>query len=95
MCAKGSFHLHKFISNQREVIDRAKGIQNLDLGHGEIPPERVLRVEWWMENDLFRFRILLKDKLFTRRGVLFKESSIYDPLWDDPIPDEVITIWER
>ena len=33
-----------------------------------------------MENDSFRFRILLKDKPFTRRGILSTVSSIYDPL---------------
>ena len=33
-----------------------------------------------MENDTFRFRILLKDKPFTTRGILFTVSSIYDPL---------------
>ena len=48
MCAKGGFHLHKFISNRKEVIesippeDRAKGIKNLDLDRDDLPPERVL-----------------------------------------------------
>ena len=71
MCAKGDFHLHKFISNRKEVIesippeDRAKRIKNLDLDHDDLSPERVLGVEWCVENDTFRFRILLKDKSFT------------------------------
>ena len=76
MCKKGGFRLHKFISNQKEVIesipaeDRAKGIKDLDLEQEERPSERVLGIEWCVESDAFRFRITLKDKPLTRRGTL-------------------------
>ena len=86
MCKKGGFRFHKFISNQKEVIesipaeDRAKGIKDLDLEQEELPSERVLGIEWCVESDAFRFRITLKDKPFTRRGILSTVSSIYDPL---------------
>ena len=86
MCKEGGFRLHKFISNRKEVIeaipteDRAKDIKDLDLEHDELPSERVLGIEWCVENDAFQFRITLKDKPFTRRGILSTVSSIYDPL---------------
>ena len=86
MCKQGGFRLHKFISNRKEVIDsipaedRAKGIKDLDLEHEELPSERVLRIEWCVECDAFQFRITLKDKSFTRRGIISTVSSIYDPL---------------
>ena len=86
MCQRGGFRLHKFISNRKEVIesipinDRAKGIKDLDLEHEDLPLERVLGIEWCIESDSFQFRIILKDKPFTRRGILSTVSSIYDPL---------------
>ena len=86
MCKRGGFRLHKVISNRKEVIesipaeDRAKGVKDLDLEHDELPLERVLGIEWCVESDSFQFRIILKDKPFTRRGILSTVSSIYDPL---------------
>ncbi|XP_067023705.1 uncharacterized protein [Acropora muricata] len=86
MCMKGGFRLHKFTSNSKEVVEstpvesRAKEITELDLNHDLLPPERVLGIEWNIENDAFKFRITLKDKPLTRRGILSTVSSIYDPL---------------
>ncbi|XP_068684873.1 uncharacterized protein [Montipora foliosa] len=86
LCRSGGFQLHKFTSNEREVIesipeeDRAKNIKNLDLNTDALPPERVLGVEWCMESDTFQFQIALKDRPMTRRGILSSVSSIYDPL---------------
>ena len=60
--------------------DRAKGIKDLDLEHEKLPSERVLGIKWCVESDAFQFRITLKDKPFTRRGILSTVSSIYDPL---------------
>ena len=86
LCKSGGFNLHKFTSNEREVIesipeeDRAKNIKNLDLNTDALPPERVLGVEWCIESDTFQFQIALKDRPMTRRGILSSVSSIYDPL---------------
>lgn len=86
MCMRGGFRLHKFTSNSKEVVEstpiesRAKEIKELDLNRDLLPPERVLGVEWNIENDAFNFRITLKDKPLTRRGILSTVSSIYDPL---------------
>ena len=86
MCRRGGFTLHKFTSSHKEVIeaipieDRAEGIQSIDLDKEAIPMERALGVQWCVEKDLFQFRIVLKDRPCTRRGILSTVSSIYDPL---------------
>ena len=86
MCMRGGFKLHKFTSNSKEVVEsipvesRAKEIKEIDLNCDLLIPERVLGVEWNIENDVFKFRITLKDKPLTRRGILSTVSSIYDPL---------------
>ncbi|XP_064632518.1 uncharacterized protein LOC135490878 [Lineus longissimus] len=86
ICAKGGLRLHKFLSNSKKVIasipveDQATGIKVLNLSHDVLPIERALGVHWCIESDTFMFRITLKDKPLTRRGVLSTVSSIYDPL---------------
>ncbi len=86
MCKRGGFNLHKFTSNQKEVIDsipvkdRAQGIKEIDLNRDALPVEHALGVQWCIESDVFQFRITLKDHPCTRRGILSTISSIYDPL---------------
>ena len=86
MCAKGGFNLTKFVSNSREVMmsvppeDRAKEVKGLDLSIDKLPIERALGVHWCIESDAFKFRIELKDKPCTRRGILATISTIFDPL---------------
>lgn len=85
ICAKAGLRLHKISSNKREVLeqipaeDRAKGLKELDLKVDPLPLERALGVVWCIENDSFQFRIELRDRPLTRRGVLSTISSIYDP----------------
>ena len=86
MCAKGEFNLTKFVSNSREVMtsvppeDRAKEIKGLDLTIDKLPIERALGVHWCIESDAFKFRIEVKDKPCSRRGILATLSTIIDPL---------------
>ncbi|KAL0152844.1 hypothetical protein M9458_051849, partial [Cirrhinus mrigala] len=86
MCAKGGFHLTKWMSNSRVVLnvipeeDRVKEVKNLDLNHDMLPVERVLGVQWCAESDTFKFKIVVKERSFTRRGILSVISAIYDPL---------------
>ncbi|XP_015776464.1 PREDICTED: uncharacterized protein LOC107354491 [Acropora digitifera] len=86
MCRRGGFNLHKFVCNNKDVIesipieDRAEGIKNIDLDQEALPLERALGVQWCVEGDSFQFGITLKDRPFTRRGILSTVSSIYDPL---------------
>ena len=83
-----------------------------------LPIERTLGVQWCIESDVFQFRMEVKDKPFTRRGILSTVSSVFDPLglvspfvligkqvlqelvpdgrgWDDPIPEDLRSRWER
>ena len=86
LCDKGRLQLHKFVSNNRAVIDsipsseRAVGIKDLDLAFEELPMERALGVQWCVESDRFKFRVVLKDTPLTRRGILSTIASLYDPL---------------
>ena len=85
-CAKGGFHLAKFTSNSRVVLqsipdyERSKELKNLDLEHGKLPIERALGVCWNIESNEFEFRVTLSSKPTTRRGILSVVSSVYDPL---------------
>ena len=86
MCAAGGFNLTKFISNNKEVLqsipdaDRKKGVKDCDLSKGTLPTDRALGVMWNTEEDTFGFKIQIKQKPFTRRGMLSMLSSMYDPM---------------
>ena len=86
LCQKGGFRLHKFVSNRREVLisvppeDRAIDKKNLSLVSNDPEIERALGVHGCIESDTLQFRIELKDKPLSRRGILSTVSSIYDPL---------------
>ena len=86
LLAKGGFNLHKFISNSKDVIEgipneqRASGIKELDLAKDVLPIERAQGVQWCVQSDELRFRVELKDRPLTRRGILASVSSVYDPL---------------
>ncbi|XP_067034775.1 uncharacterized protein [Acropora muricata] len=86
MCMRGGFSPHKFTSNSKEVVESIveallpKEIKDIDLNCDLLPLERVLDVEWNIENDAFKFGITLKDKPLTRRGILSTVNSVYDPL---------------
>lgn len=85
-CQTGGFQLTKWASNSRTVLssipleERAKDVKMLDLEKDELPVERALGLQWCIENDTFMFKIALKHKPLTRRGLLSVISSVYDPL---------------
>jgi len=87
LCSKSGFTLHKFSSNSKAVIEtippheRALDVQDIEDDKGSAPAiDRALGVQWCIESDTFQFRITLKDRPFTRRGVLATVSSVFDPL---------------
>ena len=86
LCKRGGFRLHKFLSNDREVIkaipseDLATDIKNLDLGRDDLPIERALGVQWCVESDTLRFRINVSNRPPTRRSILSTVCSVFDPL---------------
>ena len=85
ICASGDFKLTKFLSNSKQVLqsideaDRRQGVKDKDL-MGDLPAERALGVLWDTETDKFGFRVTLKQKSWTRRGLLSVISSVYDLL---------------
>ena len=86
MCQDGGFHLTKFHSNSRAVLEsipqeeRSKSLKDLDISIDPIPNERALGMQWCPERDVFTFTVNFKEKPLTRRGVLSTVSSMYDPL---------------
>lgn len=86
ICAKGGFHLTKWISNSRAVLaaipeeERAREVKDLDLDQDVLPVERALGVRWCVQSDTFKFSITFQDRPLTRRGILSTVSSFYDPL---------------
>ena len=85
-CAKAGLRLHKFVSNDKDVIqylepeDRAKDLKDINLALDKLPVERTLGILWCIESDTLQFRIILNDCPLTRRGILSTVCSMYDPL---------------
>ncbi|KAL7876824.1 hypothetical protein SRHO_G00034670 [Serrasalmus rhombeus] len=86
LCANGGLRLHKFVSNDRAVLEsippseRSADVGNLDLAFDDLPLERALGVQWDPQSDHFKFSGSLKEQPATRRGVLSTVASLYDPL---------------
>lgn len=86
VCAKGKLRLHKFISNNREVLEsipdteRACGIHDVDLNCDEFPVQTVLGIKWNVISDTFSFKVTLDEKPATRQGILSTIASVFDPL---------------
>ena len=86
LCASAKLRLHKFASNRKDVLealpkdDSARDLKDLDLRHNALPVQRSLGTYWCIESDTLGFRIELKDKPLSRRGILSTISSVYDHL---------------
>ncbi|XP_025763461.1 uncharacterized protein LOC112847046 isoform X2 [Oreochromis niloticus] len=86
VCQRGGFRLTKWISNSRAVLsaipeeERASEVKDLDLDQDKLPIERALGVQWCIQSDSFRFKIVMPDRAPTRRNLLSIVSSVYDPL---------------
>ena len=88
LCLKGNLRLHKFASNNRDVLDSipeselAKGMKDVNLLTCSLPIERVLGIRWCTETDTLRFMLTIPHvtEPFTRRRILSIISSLYDPL---------------
>ena len=76
----------KFVINNIEVTKSTpeehskKNINIKEPESGEVQKEESLGVVWNIKTDTFEFKISLKDKPATRRGMLSELSSVYDPL---------------
>lgn len=86
LCSQGGFELTKWVSNSRAVLaslpdeHKAKQIKELDLDREKLPFERALGIQRNIENDLLTYRVMIKGRAATRRGILSTVSSFYDPL---------------
>ncbi|XP_056588276.1 uncharacterized protein LOC130408847 [Triplophysa dalaica] len=86
LCAEDGFKLTKWTSNRRTVLatipqeECAKEVKDLNLNADALPVEHALGVQWCVQSDSFKFKIILKTHPLTRRGILSVTSSIYDPL---------------
>ena len=86
LCSEGGFHLTKWTSNNREVIEsipmeeRGKDLKKIQLEYDSLPMERALGVIWLVEADHLCFKVNVKDLPPTRRNLLSIVSSIFDPL---------------
>ena len=76
---QNSYRAGRSLFNQFQECDRRNGVKNANLD-ASLPLEKALGVYWDTENDIFRFKIVLKDKPMTRRRILSLISSIFDPL---------------
>ncbi len=86
LCAIGGLRLHKFVSNNKVVLDsippseKTSDVRSFDLAFDELPLERTLGMQWEREYDYFKFKVQLKDQPSSRRGILSTVASVYDPL---------------
>ena len=85
LCKKGNIRLHKFLSNDTEVInsippsERAASLATVGLELDALPIERTLGLRWDVKQDCFVFKVSLKQKPCTRRGILSSVMSVFDP----------------
>ena len=84
LLSSGEFHLTKFLSNQREVVDsvppdcRANSLK--DISFNELPTEKTLGVYWDAASDCFKIEVKVVEKPATRRGILSMVSQVLEPL---------------
>lgn len=63
MCKRGGYNLHKFASDQREVVeqnpvcDETEGIKQLDSSCEALLMECALGVQWCIESDTFSIHL--------------------------------------
>ena len=74
LLARGGFKLTKWFSNSRKFIKSLpaseRAVQVRDLDFEKLPVERTLGFQWNISSDQFGFRIVIKDRPATRRGIL-------------------------
>lgn len=80
---EGNLRLHKVASNKEEVMsafasdDRAKDLQDLDIGNDQLPVQCRLGLNWELMPDTFTFRVTATEKPCPRQGILFVINSLY------------------
>jgi len=86
LCSREKLHLHKFVSNSREVLEkvppseRAEEVQQVNLNTDELPMESALGLQWHVELDTFTFQAQTTPQPNTCRGIMSAVTSVYDPV---------------
>ena len=70
--------LQKGCAESIPECERAKSMKDLDFESMAV--ERALGLNWDVHSDTLQFRVKVKEKPPTRRGILSLVSSVYDPL---------------
>ncbi|XP_074645830.1 uncharacterized protein LOC141902088 [Tubulanus polymorphus] len=83
--SKAGMHARKWMSNSLEVlrqIPEENRVAEINLDDGNLPKIKTLGVTWQAEKDTFQFQATSQDEGFayTKRKVLSKISSLFDPL---------------
>ena len=74
LLSSGGFYLTKWVSNSSNVLatfpesERTKSVKDLQLA--VMPSQRAFGVKWNLESDTFGFKVKVKGKPPTRRGIL-------------------------
>lgn len=87
ICDKGGLRLHKIVSNSPEVLEHfpeteilTQPCDLLNQRESKNAPERVLGIQWCLQDDTLQFKPDIKKNPLTRRGILSTIAFIYDPL---------------
>ena len=86
LCRKGGLRLHKFISNNRDVLKNipisecASTVKEIDLSINALPVETALGIQWSLEDDMLALSQPQLQYPATRRGILSAIASLFDPL---------------
>ncbi|KAK7904466.1 hypothetical protein WMY93_017073 [Mugilogobius chulae] len=86
LCLRGGFSLTRWVSNSKNMVKEVLGVgtdeelKEMDLDKDMPPIERALGLQWCTENDVFKFKMEIKQRPCTRRGMLSVSSSVYDPM---------------
>ncbi|XP_035863972.1 uncharacterized protein LOC118496432 [Sander lucioperca] len=101
VCAKGTLHLHKFISNNREVLESipdselTSGVQDVALNHEELPVQTVLGVKWSANiASVFDPLGFLGPFLLLGKKIL-QEMCQKGIGWDEQLPAELKPRWDN
>lgn len=83
---EGKIRLHKIVSNVQEVMDAfppddlGKDIKDFSIGDYDNLVQHSLGLAWNLSSDCFIFQKPDANVPFTRRGILSKVNSIFDPI---------------
>lgn len=88
MCANGGLRVHKFVSNNKNVInsvaesERAVDVKDLDLSNERLPIEQALGIKWNVEDDVFCFKVVGQRVHLLHGAVCFPSWHQYLIHWD-------------